>query len=213
MKKALILAGALSAAVIVAANGANAETRETYNFTGFHELDTAAGVEVIFETAPAYSVVADFRKGGPEDLKIHKEGDRLYISRKTTSGWGNNVRVTVHVTAPDLNAVETGSGSSVRASGIASDNFSVKVSSGGSVDIDGTCGLLTVRASSGGSADAKELKCERVTAQASSGGSARAYASSEATSRTSSGGSVDIWGNPSARETHDSISGGSTDFH
>ena len=63
--------------------------------------------------------------------------------------------MTVKITAPDLNAVEASSGSSIRASGIKSDAFALKVSSGASAELSGTCGTMTVKASSGGSADAK----------------------------------------------------------
>lgn len=213
MKKTLVLAGALSAVAMSTALVANADTQKTYDFSGFDELDIAAGVEVVYTAGTDYSVVADFRKGGPDDMKIRKDGGRLYISKKATSGWGDKLRVTVKITAPDLNAIEASSGSSIRATGIESDTFALKVSSGASADLSGTCGTMTVKASSGGSADAKDLKCKNVTAGASSGGSAQAYASDSATSNTSSGGSVDIWGKPSDRTANKSVSGGSTSFH
>lgn len=213
MKKTLVLAGALSAVVMSTALTANADTQKTYDFSDFDELDIAAGVEVVYTAGSDYSVVADFRKGGPDDMKIREDGGRLYISKKAKSGWGDTLRVTVKITAPDLNAVEASSGSSIRASGIKSDAFALKVSSGASAELSGTCGTMTVRASSGGSADAKDLKCKSVTANASSGGSAQAYASDSATSKTSSGGSVDIWGKPSDRTANQSVSGGSTSFH
>ena len=213
MNKAIALSAVLAGLLVSVPANAYADTEQTYDFTGFNEIDVAAGIEVIYEQADAYNVVADFRRGGPDDLKIHKEGDRLYISKKMQAGWGDKLRVTVHVTSPDLNGVEASSGSSIRATGIKSDDFALKVSSGASADLSGECGGITIRVSSGGNADAKALKCETVTATASSGGSAKAYASASAKSKTSSGGSVDIWGDPAAREANNSISGGSTDFH
>lgn len=210
MRKFLILTA--TAGTLLAA-AAQADTTKTYDFTGFDELDIAAGVEVNYETADAYSVVAGFRKGGPDDLKIRQEGDRLYISKKMTSGWGDDLRVTLTVTSPALDAIEASSGSSITARGVTADNFDLDVSSGASADVSGTCGSLTVKAGSGGSADAKDLKCESVSAKASSGGSVNAYASTSATSKTSSGGSVDIWGDPASRSANNSISGGSTDYH
>jgi len=213
MKKTLLLAGTLSAMVMSSALTASADTQKTYDFSGFDEIDLAAGVEVVYTRGSDYSVVADFRKGGPDDMKIREDGGRLYISRKSTSGWGDKLRVTVKVTSPDLNAVEASSGASIQASGIQSDAFALKVSSGAAVDLSGTCDKITIKVSSGGSADAKGLKCKSVTAAASSGGSAKAYASDSASSKTSSGGSVDIWGKPTDRSANHSISGGSTDFH
>lgn len=214
MKRFLAMSAALTAACAAVALVANAETEKSYDFTRFDELDTAAGVEVIYETGSAYSVVAHVRHGDPDDLKMRVEDGRLYISRKSKISWGHDdLRVTVHVTSPELNAIEASSGSSVEASGIHADLFSLRVSSGASVDASGTCSQIEAKASSGGSADARELKCERAKATASSGGSVDAFASVEATSKTSSGGSVDIWGDPANREANDSISGGSTRFH
>ena len=214
MRKILFGSAMLAAATVLAASTAFAGPQQSYDFSGFDELDVAAGIEVVYKSADQFSVSADFRRGGPEDLKIHQDGDRLYISKKLMSGGRDDqLRVTLTVTSPELNAVEASSGSSVKAEGVASDAFALKVSSGASVEISGTCGNLALKVSSGGSANARELICERVTANASSGGSADAYASVQASSKTSSGGSIEIWGNPSDRSANKSISGGSTSFH
>ena len=209
MKKPLILFALFAASAFAA----SANTTEAYDFTGFDELDISAGVEVIYENSSAYSVVADFRRGGPEDMKLRQDGDRLYISRKMKSGWGDKVRVTVRVSSPDLNAVEASSGSSIEATGISAEDFDLKVSSGASAELSGTCSNLDLKVSSGGNADAKDLHCRTLSATASSGGSADAYASESATGKTSSGGSINVWGNPPDRSANHSISGGSTDFH
>lgn len=202
-----------SAILAVSASAAWAGTTETYDFSGFDELDIAAGVEVIYEASSDYSVIADFSRGGPDDMKIRQDGDRLYISRKMKSGWGDKLRVTVRVSSPGLNAIEASSGSSIEATGINADQFELKVSSGASAELSGTCGDLDLKVSSGGNADAKDLHCRTLYASASSGGSADAYASESATGKTSSGGSIDVWGNPPDRSANHSVSGGSTDFH
>ena len=209
MMKPLII----SATFALSATAALADTSKTYDFTGFDELDISAGVEVQYTTGPDYSVVADFQRGDPEDMKIRQDGSRLYISRKMKSGWGDKFHVTLSISSPELNEIEASSGSSIQASSVNSDDFLLKVSSGASADVSGVCGTLKVKASSGGNADAKDLECLNVSAAASSGGAAKAYASRSATGKTSSGGSIDIWGNPPDRSANHSISGGSTDFH
>lgn len=203
----------LSTVSAATAFSALADTTETYDFSGFNELDIAAGVEVKYETASTYSVVADFSRGGPDDMKIRQDGDRLYISRKMTSGWGDKLRVTVRITSPKLNEVEASSGSSIQARGINADDFTLRVSSGASAELSGSCKELDLKVSSGGDADAKDLQCLSLSASASSGGSASAYAIESATGKTSSGGSIDVWGDPPSRTSNHSISGGSTDFH
>mgnify|MGYP000091374118 CR=1 FL=1 len=216
MKKPVILATGLTALALSATLfTASADTTQVYKLSGFDELDVAAGVEVKFIRAPEYSITADFDRGGPDDVKVRLDGDRLYLSRKSTKGWGNKVRVKFTVTAPELTEIEASSGSSLLAEGVAAGAGAMKidVSSGAAVSVHGECDSLTIKASSGGSANAKGLACDTVKAKASSGGSVSARASESASSRTSSGGSVDIYGNPSDRSANKSISGGSTQFH
>ncbi len=216
MLKARILYAVASTAMlaVTAAPLASAETEHSYDVSGFDELDVAAGVEVKFTRASEYSLTAEFERGGPDDVKVRLDGERLYLSRKSTSGWnGNNVRVTFNVTGPSLDEIEASSGSSLLAEGIEAGDMKVAVSSGATVSVYGTCEDLEIKASSGGSANAKGLTCETVEARANSGGSVSAHASKEANSKTSSGGSVDIYGNPPSRSANKSISGGSTDFH
>jgi hypothetical protein len=209
MMKSLIVSSVFAASACVAW----ADTTETYDFSGFDELDISSGVEVKYETANTYSVIALFQSGGPEDMKIRQDAGRLYIARKMKSGWGDNLRVTVRVTSPELSAVEASSGSSIEATGIDAEDFKLNVSSGASAELSGTCNALELKVSSGGDADAKDLRCLQLTAKASSGGAATAYATESATSKTSSGGSIGVWGNPPDRTSNHSISGGSTDFH
>ena len=214
MKKSVIIASGLAALALSATlYSASADTTQVYNLSGFDELDIAAGVEVKFTRSPEYSITAEFDRGGPDDVKVRLDGDRLYLSRKSTSGWGNKVRVKFTVTGPDLNEIEASSGSSLLAEGLQSGQMEIEVSSGAAVSVHGECTTLEIKASSGGSANAKGLTCQSVEAKASSGGSVRAYASDSATSKTSSGGSVDIYGNPASRSANKPISGGSTDFH
>jgi hypothetical protein len=190
-----------------------AETSKTYAFTDFDALDISAGVDVTYEAGPDYAVVIDFKQGGPDDMKLRQDGSRLYISRKTTSGWRDRVRAKVRVTSPHLNEIEASSGSNIRASGINSETLVIDASSGANIKADGKCGSLKIVANSGGNASAKSVTCQKVAANASSGGSVRAYASEQAKSHTSSGGSVDIYGDPESRENNRSVSGGSTTFH
>ena len=103
MRRPLLVASGLAALALSASlYTASADTPHVYKLSGFDELDVAAGVDVKFTRAPEYSVTAEFDRGGPEDVKVRLDGDRLYLSRKSTSGWGNKVRVKFTVTGPDL---------------------------------------------------------------------------------------------------------------
>ena len=210
MRKTILAALCLT---LLAPGAALADSTKTYDFTGFDALDISAGVDVTYESGPDYTVVIDFKQGGPDDMKLRQDGSRLYIARKATSGWRDKVRAKVRVTSPHLEEIEASSGASIRATGIDSDILVLDASSGASIKAEGKCGSLKIVANSGGSASAKKLVCQKAAANASSGGSATAYASAEAKSHTSSGGSVDIYGDPADREANHSVSGGSTTFH
>ena len=193
---------------------AHAGTSQSYDYTGFDELDISAGVDVTYESGPEYSVIIDFENGGPDDMKLRQDGSRLYIARKMISNWRDDkVRAKVRVTSPAMTEIEASSGSSIRASGLEADILVLDASSGASIKANGKCGSLKIVANSGGSADGQNVTCEKVAANASSGGSVSASASLEAHSHTSRGGSVDIYGNPQQREQNKSMSGGSTSFH
>lgn len=210
MKMRILASAAVIAGLCLAAT---AGEQKSFNYSGFDEIDVSAGLEVVYTAGDAYSVSAEILKGSADDLRISKDGDRLKISRKSTSGWGNKFRAKVTVTSPDLRGIEASSGSSIEASGVTAEDFELHVSSGASAHVSGSCGDLSLKVSSGGSADARDLKCESVTAKASSGGSGEAFASESAVSNTSSGGSISIWGDPSDKSANKSMSGGSTSFH
>ena len=183
-------------AVIATAVAPQSAAQGDIDISGFTVLDVSAGLKVEFETAPTYSYDVILREGEMEDLRIERQGDRLIISRKRTSGWGWNDRVdaTVTVTGPVLEAVDASSGSSVRAIGINAGDFDIDVSSGTSVRIAGTCETLTIDASSGASLDADELRCVDGTVDASSGASVQAYLTGRVNADASSGSSVRVDG-------------------
>lgn len=210
--KTMITIGALFCAA-ACTTPAVAEKSDAYDFTGFDELDIAAGIAVEFTQADEYAVVAEFERGDGDNIKIRQDGDRLYIARKSSLPWQNDrTKVIVRVSAPSLEAIEASSGSNLTAEGVSASKIEIDVSSGASVDLSGECDTADIRVNSGGSLSAKGFECVHVTTKASSGGSVKAYASASVDSNTSSGGNVSIYGNPPEREANNPISGGSTRF-
>lgn len=210
--------------------GAHAETR-TFDVSGFSALDVSSGLDVTFSTGEAFSVTAEHDYDNWDKLKIDVRGDTLYLSRKSTNwGWGNSrkLKFAITVTAPELNRVESSSGSDVVGSGLTGElvvlksssgsdlivtnvsatNVKAYSSSGSDLDISGTCVELNANSSSGSDLDASDLKCRDVYADASSGSDIEAYATELAYGDASSGADVNIYGGASNIET-DKSSGGS----
>lgn len=206
--RALFFATAFAASIALIAS---ADETKSYDNEGFTKLKTSAGISVTYETAPEYSVVATFIKGTPENLKIRQYGNTLALSQKS-KGWKSSSNIHVHVTGPELIAIEASSGSSVDASGISAADFKLETSSGSNVDVSGTCTNLEAETSSGSSVDAQDFKCARADVEASSGSSIRVFATEYAESDPSSGASIRFYGDPKERDVEKSWSGGSTSF-
>jgi hypothetical protein len=208
MKRRILLpaaaAAALAAGFIVLP--ALAETK-TYPLKNFSKIDASAGLRVVLKQGP-HNVVVDHSKGEFDRVIVEVKGDTLKLGRKSGMFQNNSARVTVTVTAPDISAIDVSSGVSLEGDNYRFASLSLDVSSGGSVELSGSCRSLEVDASSGASVDADDLKCETVAANASSGGSVDAFASRSASGNASSGGSIEFDGNPQDF-VKDTSSGGS----
>lgn len=180
------------------------------DLAGIEELDTSAGLTVIYTVSDTYSIDVEVRRGDIEDVRIEREGDTLEVGRVHRNGWnwGNNLSATVTISGPNLEGVESSSGSSARVSGIAADEFDIEASSGASVTVSGTCSELSVEISSGASVSAEDLICEDGEVDGSSGASADLYLTGTVDIDVSSGASVDVEGGARIGEAEKS-SGGS----
>jgi len=199
---------------LVLALPASAETKD-YNMDSFNALDVSAGVTVIYEVGESQSVVAENNRGNFDKLRIENRGDTLVIKR-ANSGWfrRNRENYTVRVTGPAVSAIDSSSGSMVKANGVSGNDVDLEVSSGASLHVTnvqadsislgassgsrleaaGSCSGAEIDASSGASIDANDLICVDVDAGASSGASVRAHASKSVDGHASSGASVKVTG-------------------
>lgn len=203
----------LSAAVVALTAGlfafrASAETRNYGSLTGFNEISSSAGVNVVLKQGP-YSVTAEERDGNFDKLVLETRGSKLVIGRKNEwFSFGGGPRYTVTVSAPDITAISASSGSDLDGKGISFRNLEVHISSGADVRLDGQCAELEVHVSSGADFKGEGLKCETARVSASSGAGAHAFATKVAKGDASSGGGVTFHGAPAQLEKHTS-SGGS----
>ncbi len=181
--------------------------RSTY--TGFDQVDSSAGVEVIVAQGPFDVQAMSPNNSSLDRLTVEVRGNTLHISRKQmTMGWNDNARYRVNVSAPAYIGFEASSGSSITGSNLQLADVDVGVSSGATLSLSGTCKSLHGDASSGATFSGHDLKCETASLDASSGASARAFATLSARGDASSGASVNFSGNP-ARLDRDESSGGS----
>jgi hypothetical protein len=200
---------ALAAFAAASVSAANAEEKR-YQISGFTSVSASAGTDVSVVVGGDYSVVATGDAKALERLRVELDGKELSIGRKPQTGWNfkRTGPVEIKVTMPALDGADVSSGASLDVTGVDAGALAVEASSGGSLEIDGTCDALTLDVSSGGSIDGDELKCGTANADASSGGSADLYASESLMADASSGGSLSVSGSPK-QVSKDTSSGGS----
>lgn len=181
--------------------------RSTY--TGFDQVDSSAGVEVIVAQGPFDVQAMSPTNSSLDRLVVEVRGNTLHISRKQKAmGWGDNARYRVNVSAPSYTGFGASSGSSITGVNLQLADVDVDISSGATISLSGACKTLHGNASSGAHFSGHDLKCETASFDASSGASARAFATLSASGDASSGASVNFSGNP-ARLDRDESSGGS----
>lgn len=191
---------------------ADADGSKSYELDGFSGVKASAGISVTFEQADNYSVIASFERADEDDVKIRIDGDILKISYGNSHNRDKRRKVTVAVTAPQLDFAKATSGAALNIEDVTIGDIKLQADSGGALKISGTCSDVSGGVSSGGAVNAKELKCTSVNVRASSGGSFRGYASSAGKCHSSSGGSIVIYGGPETQKKNKSWSGGSVSF-
>jgi hypothetical protein len=202
----------IGGALLLLSSAAHANESKSYDITDFSGVKASAGINVTFEQADSYSVIASFNGSADEnDVKIRRDGDILKISYGNTSG-KRNLKAKIAITAPQLDFAKATSGASLKIGRLTTDDIKLEASSGGSLRISGQCKDVVSKVSSGGSIQAKDLQCISARARASSGGSFSGYASEYGKGHSSSGGSIRIYGKPGEQEKNKSWSGGSVSF-
>ena len=233
MIRILMLAAGLALLTI---SSVQAATRN-YDASAFTEVSVSSGINAVIDVGKPQAISAEATTDALLDrLDIHVRDTKLEVAFKwDVLDWlftfGQTRTVTVHISAPQLNAVESSaganvdahvmtgsnlrfgvsSGASLSADAMHGDYVTLDSSSGGSLTVSGSCDKLIVNSSSGGNVGAQALSCADVNANASSGGHADVTATQSIKANASSGGGITIHGKP-AQTSINSSSGGSAAF-
>ncbi|NOR61136.1 MAG: hypothetical protein GQ535_01410 [Rhodobacteraceae bacterium] len=212
---------------------AHAEMRG-FDQTGFSEIRVGAGLEMVVEVGPAFSIAAEGETDAIDTVVIRMEGAALVVDRKRNWRAMLNLRsqdqqqVQLTVSLPVITALNAGAGAhieisgefavplqatasagaSLRLNGLDGADIVITASSGASVRANGVCAALQAEARSGASIQAPMLACAAVTADAKSGASVEVNGSETLSLGASGGGSVFAHGQGSIMR-EDMRSGGS----
>ncbi len=197
----------LAAAASLAAPAA-AETRD-YDLPEFDKIDISAGLKLVATAGGSQSVSVTTEDGDYSDLEIGVKNGVLVISREWNRLRWHQKKADYEVTvsARALNGIDASSGSHSTLSAIDARRFSIDVSSGAHVAVNGACDDCDVDLSSGANLDARELSCDNANIDVSSGGHGVITVRTSVIGDASSGGHVAVYGNPQ-RVNVDRSSGG-----
>lgn len=224
-----------SSALLMAATAVLAE-QQSYDMSGFDEVEVSAGVEVIVTIGDDFRVMGEAISGDIDNLDIMQKGNRLMISRDANrlTDWSllgflrPDDKFVVTVAMPNLKALESTSGSVVDVSGAAHslaavtstsgseitisdaavDQIRLSATSGSALSISGTCDAVEATATSGASLTAQSLSCAFAKLDVTSGASLSAFADKSAEIAASSGASLTLYGG--AEVTKQSVTSGAS---
>lgn len=225
---------AIAALVCLVPSLTFAESR-VLDVSAFTGIDIASGITATVTVGGPQSVTAEAPAAADFDnFRYEVRNSVLHVWYDWSLGeifdFGDR-RVKLTITATSLNAIESSSGASVTATGIAADRLTITASSGAhieaakiagstydlgassgaSITLDGTCTSASVDVSSGASINAPALACANVSLDASSGAHLEIGVSESLSADVSSGAGVTIHGRPRV-ESLDASSGGGVTF-
>lgn len=203
MRKILIATAAFAALTGVA----NAEVRNVSNFTGVSAADR---IEVIVTIGPSYRVEVTGSDADKVTTRVEDHG--LIIRRTNRPFWGGTppIDATVRVTMPAVDSLASSRGAELTATNVTAQNMSLAASTGGELQVSGTCSTVDAAVSMGGTIRAQELQCQNANIAASMGGDARVFAANSFDAAASMGGSVNVAGGGRGDDIATSM-GGSVD--
>lgn len=184
------------------------DVTETFDLTGFDEIDVGGVFELDVTVGGDFSVVISGAPSEMERLEAGVENGVLKLDRKEGQRGKHRWRdfgLTAEITLPALTSVDIAGVADGRIEGVDADNFEIDLAGVGDLNIDGSCGRLDADVSGVGDLDAKGLECREVDIEVSGVGSASVYASEAVDASVSGIGSVDIYGSPSNVEKSSSF--------
>ncbi len=202
MKKRFVLSAcAMTLAIAGAALAHDDETvTQKLDLSGFDAITIAGVYELDVRVGPDFSVELSGPAYEMDRVNASVENGALVLDqRKRMKGEKNrNNRdgVEAVITLPSLKAVKISGVVDGHISDVDADDFTVKISGVGDLEIDGECGALDAHLSGVGDLDARNLECGVADVKVSGVGSAVVFASDEIDAKVSGMGDIDVYGSP-----------------
>jgi hypothetical protein len=202
-------------------------TKQTRNVgTTFTKIDANRGLNVIIEQSDSYFVEVEADENLQSHITTKVENETLIIT--TDENIDESTAKNVRVKMPNLNDLESSSGTSVKTIGVVTgteiniktssgsetnlniefDKITCQSTSGSSLNVRGKALRVTTRSSSGSTIDARDLIANEIDSESSSGSSTQVHPVVRLIGKASSGSSINFIGSPKT-VTKEESSGGS----
>jgi len=171
---------------------------ESYDLSGFDNLDVGGVFQLDVTVGGNYSVQASGSEKEMDNLEVYVEGDALRIENKTKS-WRkkrNRHGVDITITMPSLAGIDIGGVGEVEISGISGGDLDIDIGGVGEISISGNCDKLDVDIAGVGEMNARELECEDADISLAGVGEITVYASKSVDVSAMGVGEVNVYGKP-----------------
>lgn len=155
-------------------------------------------------------VAIDVKVG--KDFSVILRGSEKWISRMTTKTVGNALVIgekngkmifttlgddnLIIITMPKFTALQVEGAVDAAISGVDSEKLGFELNGAGNIEVEGSCGALTVEMNGAGNFSGEDLKCENVKIAINGAGNVEVYGSETADLDINGMGNIDLYGNP-----------------
>jgi hypothetical protein len=181
-------------------------TTSSRNVSNFKGVEVGGIINVEIKRSEKLSVVIEADDNILPLIKTEVSNGVLEISTRKRFKTPNNI--TVKISAPDINSVDTSGVANVVYEGVETDSLSLESSGASKISVSGNVGSLTVDMSGASRVKAVALKANKANIDGSGASSARVDVTSSLVSDLSGASSLTYSGSPA--ELKKSISGGAS---
>lgn len=201
---ATVLYSVASSATMALDRDGRDRVTEERDIAGFSRIQVRGAIELELTAGKDHSISIRTREDRMEDVITELDGETLVIDMEDNrrNSWWDDADVDVTITMPTLAELEVLGAVDGEIFDIESDELEIDVRGAADVEIEGTCGTLTLDVRGAGDIDADDLKCANVEVDVKGAGSASVYASDSIDARVSGVASISVYGDPKDVRKH-----------
>jgi len=188
---AALMGSTMLASTGLAHDGDESETRDVDEF---NRVVIEGAMDVTIEAGKSQNVVVSTEDGYLDRVETTVRNGTLYITQEGRRWHNADLEITISVRK--LDSIHLEGAADIDATGIDSDDFSLRIDGAGDVTLEGSCGSGTFEINGAGDIDAVELKCKSVDVTINGAGDVDVSASESVEAELNGVGDISVCGNP-----------------